>query len=169
MMFRKRSAENRRSRPVPAWCAAAMASLWLSLAGGPAAAEVLPPALVNKTPTCGCCTKWVDHLEAAGFPVTVREMASTSAVRAAAGVPWRLSSCHTAVIGDYWVEGHVPAEIIERLLAESPDDIAGLAVPGMPMGSPGMEGPDPVTYEVLAYTRSGEIRVYATAEGKSAP
>lgn len=131
-----------------------------------AGAGDMPEVLVNKTPTCGCCSLWVEHIESAGFPVQTREMRSTAPVRAAQGVPWELKSCHTAVVGDYWIEGHVPAEVIERLLTEAPDDIAGLAVPGMPMGSPGMEGPNPVTYDVLAVTRSGDIRVYATAVGR---
>lgn len=141
----------------------------LALACGQALAGDFPQALVNKTPTCGCCTKWVDHLQASGFPVKVREMASTNGVRAAAGVPWKLASCHTAIIGAYWVEGHVPASVIERLLAEAPTHIAGLAVPGMPMGSPGMEGANPVTYDVLAYTHSGETLVYETVQGASTP
>jgi len=164
-----RPASRRRHVPRPTRLAVACASLWLACLGGPAASEGLPQALVNKTPTCGCCSKWVEHLEAAGFPVTVREMASTGRVRAAAGVPWKLSSCHTAIIGDYWVEGHVPADVIARLLAEAPTDIAGLSVPGMPIGSPGMEGPNPTAYEVLAYTQAGETLVYATVQGKTAP
>jgi hypothetical protein len=132
-------------------------------------ADELPPMVVSKTPTCGCCGKWVEHMQASGFDVEVRNMPSTNAARAAAGVPWKMSSCHTAVVGGYAVEGHVPADLVIQLLAEKPDDIIGLAAPGMPMGSPGMEGPNPDRYDVLAFDQDGNVSVYATRDGKNSP
>ena len=94
---------------------------------------------------------------------------STSPVRARLGVPNTMTSCHTAVAGEYWVEGHVPADLVQRLLAEEPDDIAGIAAPGMPIGSPGMEGPNPVTYDIVAYGSDGKSHVYATRQGHLEP
>ena len=95
---------------------------------------------VYKTPTCGCCSKWIDHLRDAGFAVEATDLPDLSRLKAENGVARGLSSCHTALIEGYVLEGHVPASDIERLLAERPT-ITGLAVPGMPMGSPGMEHP----------------------------
>ncbi len=97
---------------------------------------------VYKSRTCGCCQKWVEHVRSRGYQVTVSDVPDVTPVKRQLGVPSGASSCHTAVVGGYFIEGHVPAEDIARLLAEHPD-IAGLAVPGMPMGSPGMEGPIP--------------------------
>ena len=100
----------------------------------------LPVALVHKSPTCGCCGLWVDHLKEAGFQVEVRNSEDVMPVKQRLGVPYGKGSCHTAEIAGYFIEGHVPAEDIKRLLAEKPD-AKGLVLPGMPMGSPGMEGP----------------------------
>jgi len=127
-----------------------------------AAAEALPELVVYKTPTCGCCTAWVDHLRAAGFPVRTVEVEDTGAIAARYAVPGQLRSCHTAIVEGYAVEGHVPARDIRRLLAERPA-IAGIAVPGMPAGSPGMEmggRRDPFT--VVAFTRDGRASAFAT-------
>jgi len=132
-----------------------------------------PKALTNvsvvvyKTPTCGCCGDWVAHLEEAGLEVRVVNVESTQAMRAQAGVPNALGSCHTAVVGDYFVEGHVPADLIQALMTSKPDNLRGIAVPGMPVGSPGMEGPNPVEYDVLAYDEDGRTFVYATRQGAS--
>ncbi len=126
-----------------------------------------PVIVVNKTPTCGCCSKWVDHLRANGFEVEVRDMASTRSVQDRLGVPRQLGSCHTAEVGDYWVEGHIPADIIQKLLDENRDDIEGIAVPGMPPGSPGMEAPNPVRYDVIAYGKDGKFYRFATVQGES--
>ena len=117
-------------------------------------------AVVYKSPTCGCCAKWVDHLEAAGFEVETRDVSNLSTIKAQYGVERRFSSCHTALIDGYVVEGHVPIEHVERLLEERPD-VAGIAVPGMPIGSPGMEGPNPEPYEVLSFDRAGNTSVFA--------
>ncbi|MDX1396073.1 MAG: DUF411 domain-containing protein [Gemmatimonadota bacterium] len=106
---------------------------------------------VYKSPTCGCCANWVEHLVAAGFEVDVEDTDQMPMVKADAGVPANLQSCHTAIIDDYVFEGHIPIETIQRFLEEAPD-VDGLAVPGMPVGSPGMEMGDRVDpYDVIAF------------------
>lgn len=115
-----------------------------------ARAETPPEAIVYRDPTCGCCHKWVEHLRANGFAVTVRDSSRMAAVKAQFGVPKTLASCHTAEIGGYVIEGHVPADAIRRLLDQKPR-ARGLSVPGMPIGSPGMEGPNPEVYEVILF------------------
>lgn len=116
---------------------------------------------VHKTPWCGCCTSWVDHLRAEGFDVAVEEMENLDPVAARLGVPAELRSCHTAEVEGYAVEGHVPAADIRRLLVTRPD-AAGLAVPGMPIGSPGMEqGNARDSYQVILFGRDGTARVFA--------
>jgi hypothetical protein len=119
-------------------------------------AQDLPRIVVSKDPTCGCCTGWVDHLRQAGFSADVVETLEINRVKVRLGVPDDLASCHTAEIGGYVIEGHVPADAIKRLLAEKPAG-KGLAVAGMPMGSPGMEmeGMAPDTYEVVLFGPSG--------------
>lgn len=117
----------------------------------PVLAEGLPPIAVTKDPNCGCCQKWVAHLREAGFTVAVTE-GPVNPVKARLGVPQDLASCHTAVVDGYVVEGHVPADAIKRLLSEKPKG-TGLAVPGMPVGSPGMEvtGIEPHAYEAVLF------------------
>lgn len=115
---------------------------------------------VYKSPSCGCCGKWVEHLQRAGFEVRTHEVGDVAAARTKLGMPERYASCHTAKVGGYAIEGHVPAEDVKRLLAERPKAI-GIAVPGMPQGSPGMESPRPVSYETLLVQRDGSSRVYA--------
>jgi len=106
---------------------------------------------VYKSPTCGCCANWIKHLEAAGFNVEVENSEAMAMVKAEAGVPVQLQSCHTAKIGDYVFEGHVPIETIVRFMEEKPD-VQGLAVPGMPVGAPGMEMGDRVDpFDVIAF------------------
>jgi hypothetical protein len=128
-------------------------------------AENPPRILVSKDPTCGCCNGWVDHLRKAGFSADVVETPEINRVKARLGVPDDLASCHTAEIGGYVIEGHVPADAIRHLLAEKPTG-KGLAVPGMPMGSPGMEmdGMAPDTYEVVLFGPSGR-KTFARYEG----
>ena len=113
-----------------------------------------PGILVHKDPNCGCCTCWVQHLKAAGFAVRVEEAADLEAVRKRLGVPEDLAACHTAEFAGYIIEGHVPALALRKLLAERPR-AAGLAVPGMPAGSPGMEGGVPQKYEVVLFGATG--------------
>jgi hypothetical protein len=115
---------------------------------------------VYTTEGCGCCNGWVEHLRAAGFEVDARNVTDLPSIKAGAGIDASLSSCHTALVDGYVVEGHVPADVIQRLLAERPD-IAGVVVPGMPVGSPGMEGGGAKPYQVLALGRDGSTEVYA--------
>ena len=124
----------------------------------PATAEEV---VVYKSPTCGCCGDWIKHLQSNGYKVTVHDRQNLNPIKAEMGVPRRLQSCHTAKVGDYVIEGHVPAEDIARLLQEKPQ-VAGLTVPGMPMGSPGMEGPRKDPYDVLTFQRNGRTAVYAS-------
>jgi len=125
--------------------------------------QELPTVLVYKSPTCGCCNGWIEHLEAAGFAVDARDTRELMAIKVDAGVPTQLSSCHTAIVDGYVVEGHVPVEHVKSLVTDKPD-VAGIAVPGMPIGSPGMEGPNPEPYRVFAFTRDGEASVYAEVD-----
>jgi hypothetical protein len=117
-------------------------------------AQTAPSIKVFKDPNCGCCNEWVQHLRAHGFAAIVTETSEMQPVKARFGVPKALSSCHTAEISGYVIEGHVPAHAIERLLAEKPQAL-GLAVPGMPAGSPGMNG-EPEAYDVVIFTRDGQ-------------
>lgn len=114
---------------------------------------------VFRTATCGCCLGWAEHMEQGGFSVEVIEVDDLDAVKARLGVPAGLQSCHTAEVGGYVVEGHVPAGDVQRLLSERPE-VRGLAVPGMPEGSPGMEGPNPEPYAVLAFDAHGRVEVF---------
>lgn len=118
---------------------------------------------VYKTAQCGCCRAWVDHLRQSGFEVTSNDVTDISAIKKKLGVPEDLTSCHTGVIGSYVIEGHVPAGDIRKLVA-SKAKVAGLAVPGMPVGSPGMEmpGADPDKYDVVSYTPAGKRGVFAS-------
>jgi hypothetical protein len=109
-----------------------------------------PAILVHKDPNCGCCTGWVRHLKDAGFAVTVEETTDLQPVRKRLGVPADLAACHTAEVDGYVLEGHVPAAAVRRLLQKRPSAI-GLAVPGMPAGSPGMEGGVPRRYDVVLF------------------
>lgn len=126
-----------------------------------------PQVEVWKDPDCGCCKDWVAHLEANGFRVKVNDTGN-NAVRAQLGIDKKYGSCHTAVVGGYAIEGHVPAREIQRLLKEKPKAL-GLAVPGMPVGSPGMDGKvygdrrDP--YDVMLLARDGSAKVYQRYEG----
>jgi hypothetical protein len=118
---------------------------------------------VYKSPTCGCCTGWVTHMRQHGFRVKTEDLTDLQPIKTRHGVPDELQSCHTALVGGYIVEGHVPADLVERLLRERPR-IVGLAVPGMPVGSPGMEVPGVPAdrYRVLTFDRSGKTGVFAT-------
>lgn len=129
---------------------------------GRAAVAAPAPVTVYKDPSCGCCGGWVEHLRQAGFSVTVVEDADLSEVKTRLGVPDDLLSCHTAEVGGYVIEGHVPAPAILRLLAERPQ-ATGLAVPGMPPGSPGMGG-EPVPFEVMLFGPTGQT-VYGRFRG----
>ena len=125
----------------------------------------LPTVLVYKTVTCGCCKGWVAHMEASGFVVDARDVNATELMMAKqdGGVPTGMSSCHTAIIDGYVVEGHVPAEQVKQLLAGRPE-VAGIAAPGMPTGSPGMEGANARPYQVMSFTHDGQAEVFAEVD-----
>lgn len=151
---------------------------WIGIALGGAGAVIVgerwwprvrPPAVMTKdaipvtvyaSPTCGCCHEWVKHLQSNGFHVTVQKLVDVTPIKRQFGVPQALWSCHTAMVHSYSLEGHVPADLVRRVLSERPE-IAGLAVPGMPAGSPGMEGLRRDRYEVIAFTRAGATSTYA--------
>lgn len=143
--------------------ALSMAMSTLALVAAPSfAAGALPQVEVFKNPSCGCCGAWVDHLKAAGFEVKVTLVEDTSAARRKHGLPERFGSCHTAVVAGYVVEGHVPASDVKKLLAMKPSAI-GIAVPGMPVGSPGMEmGARKDPYQVLLIDKQGRERVFSS-------
>ena len=132
----------------------------------PTAVQALPVAIVHKSPTCGCCGLWVEHLQRAGFQVEVRNSDDLNAVKQRLGVPYGKGSCHTAEIGGYVVEGHVPADDIKRLLRDKPQ-ARGLVLPGMPLGSPGMEVPSGATqpYVVELVKSDGDVVPYAAHGG----
>ncbi|MXX97935.1 MAG: DUF411 domain-containing protein [Rhodothermaceae bacterium] len=129
----------------------------------PGGQEVKPTMVVYKSPTCGCCVKWAEHMEAAGFEVESRNMRAMGSIKAELGVPQAAHSCHTAVVDGYIVEGHVPAAYVHKLLEERPD-IPGIAVPGMPIGSPGMEGPNAQPYEIVTFNEETVTGVYAQVD-----
>jgi hypothetical protein len=149
--------------------ALALAALLLT----PLIAKADEQALVEvyKSPTCGCCVGWIEHLEANGFRVKARNVEDMTSVKRAMGIAPALSSCHTAQVEGYIIEGHVPAQDIVRLLRERPA-LVGLAVPRMPIGSPGMEGPNPETYRVLGFDARGDVTIFAVhvpASGQTGP
>lgn len=118
---------------------------------------------VYKSPTCGCCSKWVEHIQENGFQVTNHDIDTSelTQIKKRYGVPDKLASCHTAIVNGYVVEGHVPADVINRLLSEKPK-VVGIAVPGMPMGSPGMEGSYSEPYDVVTFDKDGKTQVYTS-------
>nr|WP_281645272.1 DUF411 domain-containing protein [Parendozoicomonas sp. Alg238-R29] len=122
-----------------------------------------PMVMLYKSPTCGCCSEWAKHMEENGFKVMNHDVQNVTRYKDRAGVPANARSCHTAMIGDYAIEGHVPAEDVIRLLTEKPEGVKGLAVPGMPMGSPGMEyGDRKDDYQTFSYTKDGHKSVFAS-------
>lgn len=128
------------------------------------AASVATPVRVFKDPSCGCCNAWVQHMRSNGFTVTTVDEPSQitmDSIKSAHGITQGTASCHTATVGRYVIEGHVPADLVQRLLKDQPADVAGLAVPGMVTGSPGMEGAEPEHYTVVAIMRDGSTRAYA--------
>ena len=143
--------------------------LLAALAAVPAAvhAQARPLVEVWKSPSCGCCKDWVAHMEANGFATKLHDSGNT-AMRGRLGIPMVLGSCHTALVAGYALEGHVPAADVKRLLAERPQAV-GLAVPGMPVGSPGMDGPvyggQRDRYDVLLVAANGNTRVYQRYNG----
>ena len=123
---------------------------------------MLPLLVVHKSPSCGCCGLWVEHMQQAGFPVEVRDTNDLNPIKERLGVPYGKGSCHTAEVAGYVIEGHVPADDVKRLLADRPD-AKGLVLPGMPLGSPGMETPDGRTdaYTVELIANDGTTSAFA--------
>ncbi|HEX2460605.1 MAG TPA: DUF411 domain-containing protein [Vicinamibacterales bacterium] len=144
------------------YLAALLGALVFSI--GPARAQ-RPASTVQvyKSPTCGCCANWVKHLQQHGFRTQVTETDDVAAIKAQHRIPARAQSCHTAVVDGYVIEGHVPAADVQRLLKERPA-VIGLAVPGMPIGSPGMEVPNvkPQAYDVVTFDKQGQLKVFAS-------
>ena len=125
------------------------------------AAAKKPTITVYKDPSCGCCKSWIAHLIKHGYRVDAKDTPEMTGIKRSLGVPDGLTACHTAIVNGYLIEGHVPAADIARLLEEKPK-VAGLAVPGMPMGSPGMEGPRTQHYQVLSFDKAGKTKVFAS-------
>lgn len=125
--------------------------------------NALPAMTVYKSPNCGCCEKWIQHLREAGFPVSAHDHGNLDRVRGQLGVPRALAGCHTAQVAGYAIEGHVPAAQIRRLLSEKLD-VTGISVPGMPIGSPGMESEGGRAYRVLAWRKDGSSSVYSVEQ-----
>lgn len=141
----------------------ASSSALLAIAGLPLDRRLsvaVPTVTVYKSPTCGCCGKWVEHVKANGFNVAVHDVADVTPMKQTMGVPETLYSCHTAIVGKYVIEGHVPADLIHKML-DTKAAFLGLAVPGMVNGSPGMEGATKDAYDVIAFERGGKTTVYA--------
>jgi hypothetical protein len=126
------------------------------------AATAAKQATVYKSPTCGCCKKWVEHMEKSGYTVTAHDVPDVNVYKKRYAVPDELGSCHTAIVtSGYVIEGHVPADVIDKLVADAPKDIIGLAVPGMPQGSPGMESGTTEKYDILGFNKAGKTKVFA--------
>jgi hypothetical protein len=127
-----------------------------------------PPTRITvyKDPNCGCCRNWADAMRKTGFVIDTRDTPNLPAVKASLGVPDALASCHTGVVGGYLFEGHVPPDLVQKVLRERPA-IVGLFVPGMPAGSVGMEGPNPERYNIIALGRDQRRTVYATRDGRA--
>jgi hypothetical protein len=140
---------------------AVLAAASISFAGSALSDPDLPPRVeIFKSPSCGCCVKWADHLKANGFRVQMTDVATLQEVKRRTGVPEHSQSCHTAIVDGYVVEGHVPASDIKRLLRERPA-VRGLVVPGMPLGSPGMESATPQPYTVYTFDKAGRRSVFS--------
>lgn len=144
---------------------ASLVALALTTGAAPAssidATTKKPTITVYKDPSCGCCKSWIEHLIKHGYRVDAKDTPEMKEIKRTLGVPDGLTACHTAVVNGYLIEGHVPAADIARLLNEKPK-VAGLAVPGMPMGSPGMEGPRAQHYQVLSFDKAGKTKVFAS-------
>lgn len=136
---------------------AAAATAWRSSAD----AQTKVPIVVYKDPSCGCCHQWVEHMNANGFVASVKDTSELNAVKRAHKVAQPLWSCHTALVGNYVIEGHVPAADVKRLLAQQPKGIVGLTIPGMPSSAPGMDMKPFVPYTVLTFDATGRTTIFA--------
>jgi hypothetical protein len=139
---------------------AAMALSFVALISAQTVPAAKPMVTVYKSPTCGCCSKWIEHMQGNGFEVKAVDVEDIDLVKRTYGVPAAAASCHTALVNGYVIEGHVPAESVSRLIREKPA-LAGIAVPGMPAGSPGMEVPGRKdSYSVISFDKAGQQSVY---------
>ncbi len=141
------------ARGIAATAAAVVSPALLRAAAG-------TPMLVYKDPNCGCCHNWVEIMRTSGFEVSVKDTDDMASIKTRYKVGRNLASCHTALVGGYVVEGHVPADVIRKLLADKPK-VLGIAVPGMPVGSPGMEGGAKQAYDVVTFDSAGKTSVFA--------
>lgn len=141
--------------------AALTLSTGLGYAALSGAADSKPAVVVYKSPTCGCCSKWIEHMKASGFDVKSTDIDDVTSIKKQYGVPLEDQSCHTALVEGYVLEGHVPASAVKKMLKDKPK-VVGLAVPGMPVGSPGMEVPSGQveSYNVVAFDKAGKSTVY---------
>lgn len=146
------------STPAPSAAIPSPAQVAVSIPNG------MQPIRVFKDASCGCCKSWVSHMQQNGFKVTAIDEppATLDSIKQAHGITEQTASCHTAEVGNYVIEGHVPADLVAKLLRDHPADVAGLSVPGMVTGSPGMEGPEPQHYTVVALMRDGTTHPYAS-------
>ena len=147
------------------WLRITASGLALGTAGASRRLALAPAkeATVYKDAQCGCCKKWVEHMQKNGWTVTAHDVPDVGVYKKKYGVPDGLASCHTAVVtSGYVVEGHVPADVIDKLVAQRPADVIGLAVPGMPQGTPGMETGRTDKYDVIAFTKGGKTKVFAS-------
>ena len=146
------------------WGALVLAATVASVGGLAIAAPSPGPEIsVYKNASCGCCKKWVEHMEKSGWTVTAHDVPDVGVYKKKYGVPDNLGSCHTAIVtSGYVVEGHVPADLIDKLVAARPSDVIGLAVPGMVQGSPGMESGRSDKYDVIAFSKGGKTKVFAS-------
>ncbi len=140
----------------------------LALAAPAAIAQQMPLVEVWKSDSCGCCGEWVKHMQKNGFATKIHRVEDNSPMRRALGIPERMGSCHTAKVGGYAIEGHVPAADVKRLLAEKPK-AKGLTAPGMPQGSPGMDIPNSPPYETYLVRNDGSAQFFARHEGPKGP
>ena len=146
------------------WIASAIVAVGAGTIGRSAMAMRAAPAigiLVYASPSCGCCRAWMDYLERNGFTVARQFVDDVTPIKKKRNIPEKLWSCHTAIVGGYTIEGHVPADLIHTVLAKKPA-LAGLAAPGMPNGAPGMEGPVKDRYDVIAFTSEGKTSIFAS-------
>lgn len=158
-MIHTRKDDRRRMAGLRRVLAATGAAVAISMASG-AHAEPSGPATLYKDPACGCCAAYADILQRSGYEVEVQDVGDINMVKRMAGVPPEHASCHTMVVDGYVVEGHVPLDVVAQLLDEKPD-VKGISLPGMPLGSPGMNGPKQGPFEVRSFDRGADQGVYA--------
>jgi hypothetical protein len=147
------------------WLRVTASSLALGTVGASRLLALAPAkqATVYKSASCGCCKKWVEHMEKNGWTVASHDVPDVDVYKKRYGVPASLVSCHTAIVtGGYVIEGHVPSDLVDKLVSQKRADVIGLSVPGMVTGSPGMEGGTPEKYDVVAFDKAGKTKIFAS-------